>query len=109
MSVVKVEKKKTQVKLVFGEVKEPGFNLEAVVEELGLELHAFATSAGVLVMKTLMQAEEEYLAGKRQSHDTEINRWGRQGGAVMLGGREGEDRTHAVAEEKRWRSGAEEL
>jgi transposase-like protein len=33
-----------------------------------------------------MQAEEEYLAGKRQSHDTEINRWGKQAGAVMLGG-----------------------
>jgi putative transposase len=86
MSVRKVEKKKTQVKLVFGEVKEPGFNLDRVVEELGLELHAFATSAGVLVMKTLMQAEEEYLAGKRQSHNTEVNRWGKQAGAVMLGG-----------------------
>jgi transposase-like protein len=72
--------------LVFGDVREPGFNVDRVVEELGLELHAFATSAGVLVMKTLMQAEEEYLAGKRQSHDTEINRWGKQDGAVMLGG-----------------------
>ena len=86
MSVEKVEKKNAQVKLVFGEVNEPSFNLDRVVEELGLELHAFATSAGVLVMKTLMKAEEEYLAGKRQSHDTEINRWGKQSGAVMLGG-----------------------
>ena len=86
MSVDKVEKRNAQVKLVFGEVNEPSFNLDRVVEELGLELHAFATSAGVLVMKTLMKAEEEYLAGKRQSHDTEVNRWGRQAGAVMLGG-----------------------
>src|SRR5271157_3943210 len=86
MSVEKVEKKNAQVKLVFGEVNEASFNLDAVVEELGLELHAFATSAGVLVMKTLMAAEEESLAGKRQSHDTEINRWGKQAGAVMLGG-----------------------
>jgi transposase-like protein len=86
MSVGKVEKRNAQVKLVFGEVSEPSFNLDRVVEELGLELHAFATSAGVLVMKTLMKAEEEYLAGKRQSHDTEVNRWGRQAGAVMLGG-----------------------
>ena len=59
MSVEKVEKKNAQVKLVFGEVNEASFNLDAVVEELGLELHAFATSAGVLVMKTLMAAEEE--------------------------------------------------
>ena len=86
MSVEKIEKRNAQVKLVFGDAKNPGFNLDRVVEELGLELHAFATSAGVLVMKTLMQAEEEFLAGKRQSHDTEINRWGKQGGAVMLGG-----------------------
>jgi transposase-like protein len=86
MSVDKVEKRNAQVKLVFGEVSEPTFSLDRVVEELGLELHAFATSAGVLVMKTLMKAEEEFLAGKRQSHDTEVNRWGRQAGAVMLGG-----------------------
>jgi transposase-like protein len=86
MSIGKVEKRNAQVKLVFGEVNEPTFNLDRVVEELGLELHAFATSAGVLVMKTLMKAEEEFLAGKRQSHDTEVNRWGRQAGAVMLGG-----------------------
>ncbi len=86
MSVEKVEKKKTQVKLVFGDVKEPGFNLDQVMEELGLEFHAFATSAGVLLMKKLMDAEEEYLAGKRQSHETEINRWGSQGGSVKVGG-----------------------
>ena len=86
MSVGKVEKKQSQVKLMFGEVRAPGFNLDQVMEELGLELHAFATSAGVLVMKTLMEAEEDQLAGKRQSHATEVNRWGRQGGAVMLGG-----------------------
>ena len=86
MFVGKVEKKQSQVKLMFGEVAEPRFNLDQVVEELGLELHAFATSAGVLVMKTLMQAEEDALAGKRQSHGTEINRHGKQAGSVMLGG-----------------------
>lgn len=86
MSTGKVEKKNAQVKLVFGEVSGPGFNLDQAVEELGLEFHAFATSAGVLVMKSLMQAEEDYLAGKRQSHETEINRWGSQGGSLMVGG-----------------------
>lgn len=36
----KVGKKNAQMKLVFGEIAEPGFNLEQVVEELGLELQA---------------------------------------------------------------------
>lgn len=82
----KVEKKSRQVKLVFGEVDEPGFNLDRLAEELGLEFHAFAVSAGVLVMKMLMEAEEEHLAGPFQSHETEINRWGKQTGSVMVGG-----------------------
>ena len=86
MDSTKVKKRNAQVKLVFGEVTEPKFNVERVREELGLEFHAFASTAGVLVMKALMQAEEEYLAGKRQSHETEINRWGKHQGSVMVGG-----------------------
>jgi putative transposase len=86
MSERKVGEKQSQVKLIFGDVVEPRFNVDQVMEELGLELHAFATSAGVLVMKALMQAEEDVLAGKRQSHGTEINRHGTQPGSVMLGG-----------------------
>lgn len=86
MSTGKVEKKNRQVKLVFGEVPEPEFCLDRLAEELGLEFHAFATSAGVLVMKMLMKAEEDHLAGPRQSHATEINRWGKQMGSVMVGG-----------------------
>jgi transposase-like protein len=86
MSRTKVEKRNAQVKLVFGDVPEPGFSLDRLLEELGLEFHAFATSAGVLVMKKIMEAEEELLAGKRQSHGTEINRHGTNPGSVMLGG-----------------------
>lgn len=86
MSMVKVGKRRAQVKLVFGEAVEPGFNLDQVVEELGLEFHAFASSAGVLVMKALMGAEEEYLAGERRSRATEINRWGKDPGSVTVGG-----------------------
>lgn len=86
MSTAKVEKKNRQVKLVFGDVPEPAFCLDRLAEELGLQFHAFATSAGVLVMKMLMKAEEDHLAGTFRSHDTEINRWGRQGGSVMVGG-----------------------
>lgn len=86
MSSTKVEKKNGQVKLVYGEVNEPGFKLERVMEELGLEFQAFASTAGVLVMKALMQAEEEHLAGARRSRETEINRWGKHQGSVVVGG-----------------------
>jgi len=86
MSVPKIEKEKTQVKLVFGEIEAGQFPLERLMEEMHLEFHAFATSAGVLVMKALMEAEEKHLAGERQSHETEVNRWGKQPGSVMVGG-----------------------
>jgi transposase-like protein len=86
MSGSKVDKQTSQVKLIYGAVEEGRFPLERVMEEIGLEFHAFATSAGVLMMKALMEAEEKHLAGKRQSHDTDINRWGTERGSVMLGG-----------------------
>jgi transposase-like protein len=82
----KVEKQKAQVKLVFGEVEEPAFDLGRVMEELGLEFHAFATSAGVVVMKALMESEEVSLAGVKGSHGTEINRHGSNPGSVCVGG-----------------------
>lgn len=86
MNKGKVDKQKTQVKLVFGGVQEPAFDLSRVMEELGLEFHAFASSAGVLVMKSLMEAEEISLAGEKGSHGTEINRYGRNPGSVGVGG-----------------------
>lgn len=86
MSVQKVEKQRAQVKLVFGGAREPGFDLGCVMEELGLEFHAFATSAGVVVMKALMTSEEEWLAGAKGSHGTEINRHGSNPGSVCIGG-----------------------
>ncbi len=103
MSAGKVDKRNAQVKLVFGDVPDPGFNLERLMEELGLEFHAFAASAGVLIMKMLMQAEEEFLAGERQSHGTEINRWGKQQGSVMLGGQ----KVHLDRQRLRTRKGKE--
>jgi len=82
----KVDKQKSQVKLVFGDVEEGGFDLDRVMEELGLEFHAFATSAGVVVMKALMASEEESLAGVKGSHGTEVNRHGSNPGSVCVGG-----------------------
>ena len=86
MSRGNIGKKEGQIKLVYGEVGEQGFNLDRVMEELGVEFHAFATSAGVLVMKGLMEMEEKSLAGERRSRETEINRWGHDAGSVMVGG-----------------------
>jgi hypothetical protein len=86
MSACKVENPRTQIKLVFGDVEPGRFPVDRAMEEIGLEFHAFATSAGVLVMKAMMAAEEELLAGTRQSHGTAINRWGKDDGSVMVGG-----------------------
>ena len=86
MSESKVGKSRTQIKLQFGSVASHKDNFEQLVEELGLEMQAFATSAGVLVMQCIMDAEVEQLAGPRQSHGSAINRWGKEQGSVMLGG-----------------------
>jgi putative transposase len=86
MSVRKVEKEQTQVNVVFGKLEAGQFPLDRLMEEMHLEFHAFATSAGVLVMKALMEAEEKHLAGERHSHETAVNRWGKQPGSVMVGG-----------------------
>lgn len=82
----KLEKNKTQIKLVFGDMPDPAFSLDRMMEELQLEFQSFATRAGFLLMKAMMDAEEKYLAGERDSHGTEINRWGSQRGSVMVGG-----------------------
>jgi putative transposase len=99
----KVGKQNSQVKLMLGEIEERRFDLDRLMEELGLEFHAFASSSGVLVMKALMEAEVESLAGKRQSHGTEINRAGRQPGYVMLGGQ----KAHLERQRVRTRAGEE--
>lgn len=86
MSESKVEKNRTQIKLQFGEAGPQTYNIDQLIEELGLGMEAFATSAGVLVMQCIMDGEVEQLAGKRQSHGSAINRWGKDDGTVMLGG-----------------------
>jgi transposase-like protein len=86
MSESKVGKSRTQIKLEFGSASAHRYNFDQLVEELGLEMQAFATSAGVLVMQCIMDAEVEQLAGPRQSHGSAINRWGTEQGSVMLGG-----------------------
>ena len=64
MSTGKVGRRNAQVKLVFDSGDSSEFPLERLIEEIGLELKAFATSAGLIMMKSIMKAEEEFLAGE---------------------------------------------
>jgi putative transposase len=59
---------------------------EALLADLGLDLRAFATQAGLLMVKALIDAEAEQLAGPRYAHQTAIDRWGTQSGYVRMGG-----------------------
>jgi putative transposase len=86
MAKAKVQNSKQQVKLVFGEPREEGFEVDRLVEELGLELQALTTSAGVLIMSGIMEQERDHLAGKRYDRTTAVDRWGKQKGYVVLGG-----------------------
>lgn len=86
MNKNKVAKQAKQIKLVFHGADASGFNLEKIIEEVGLEYRALAVSAGTLVMQAIMEAEVEHLAGQRYTRKTDIDRWGREKGYVVLGG-----------------------
>ncbi len=86
MTKAKVQNNKQQIKLVFGEPPEGNFDVERLVEELGLELQALTTSAGVLIMTGIMEQERDHVAGKRYDRGTTVDRWGKQNGYVIVGG-----------------------
>ena len=86
MSTGNVGRRNAQVKLVFDSGDSSEFPLERLIEEIGLELKAFATSAGLIMMKSIMKAEEEFLAGERRTQTTEVNRWCKDKGSVVVGG-----------------------
>jgi transposase-like protein len=86
MTTGKIKNNKQQIKLVFNGGSEAGFNLEGLVEQLGLEWEALTTSAGILVMSGIMEDEVKYLAGALGDRTTPVNRWGKQRGYVMVGG-----------------------
>lgn len=75
-----------QIKLVFGEGAASGFDLDQLVEQLGLEFQALSSSAGVLIMSGIMEAERDSLTGKRYDRTSGVNRWGKQNGYVIVGG-----------------------
>jgi transposase-like protein len=86
MTKAKVQNNKQQIKLVFGEGVVSGFDLDQLVEQLGLELQALSTSAGVLIMSGIMEQERDQLAGRRYDRTTGVDRWGKQKGYVIVGG-----------------------
>lgn len=57
-----------------------------LLAQLGFDLQAFATQAGLVILKALIDAEAEQLAGPRYAHQTEIDRWGHQLGYVRMNG-----------------------
>lgn len=83
-----IQKKASQIKIVYREdaASNERFDIESLIEELGIELQAMATSAGLLVINGIMGTEQDRLAGKRYDQTTEVDRWGKQQGYVMLGG-----------------------
>jgi len=86
MNKKKVTKKQQQIKLTFNGIPEGGFNLDQLVEEIGLEVQALATSAGVLIMEQIMQEEKRTLVGKPYSRTALHRPWGEQQGYGVLNG-----------------------
>ena len=86
MSISNVGRTNSQVKLVFDPRDSSEFPLERLMEEVGLELKAFATSAGFIMMNSIVKAEVDFLAGQPRTQTTEVNRWCKDKGSVVVGG-----------------------
>jgi putative transposase len=86
MTKGKVQNKKQQIKLVFGEGVPGDFDLDRLMEELGLELRALSSAAGVLIMTAFIEQERDILAGRRHNRTESNTRWGKQKGYVIAGG-----------------------
>lgn len=68
------------------QVGEGLFDLQELLDGVAVDLNAFATSAGLEVMKQFIDREIIVRAGERHSQTTEVNRWGHQKGSVIVGG-----------------------
>jgi transposase-like protein len=86
MNKNKVAKQTKQIKLRFNIGEGDRFNIEEIIEEVGLQYQALAVSAGALVMQAIMEAERDHLSGQRYAHNTAIDRWGRDKGYIVVGG-----------------------
>lgn len=86
MNKQKVHKNNKQIKFTLNGIPPGKFNLEQLVEEIGLEVQALATSAGILIMEQIMQSEKASLLGERYSRAAENHPWGEQQGYGILNG-----------------------
>lgn len=62
------------------------FDLEALMNGLEQDTRSFISRAGLEVIKGLIDREVSLRAGERHSQGTDVNRWGRQRGSVLVGG-----------------------
>ncbi len=65
---------------------ENSLNVPMLFEELGLQMHALATSAGTVLLRGIIEAEAQHLAGEKHSREGEYYPWGHQAGWIMVGG-----------------------
>jgi transposase-like protein len=62
------------------------FDIDNLMESLRMEYRALTVSAGAIVVEAIMQSEIEKIAGKPYARKTDIDRWGRESGYVVMGG-----------------------
>ena len=86
MSRTKVGNAASKAKLNVELSSNEQFDPLRLLAELQIELRSFASSAGLFVMKELMQLETDHRAGAPYERHTDIDRWGTQLGFVRLAG-----------------------
>ena len=86
MGKKKLTKENQQIKLSLNGLPEGEFDIDNLMESLRMEYRALTVSAGAIVVEAIMQSEIEKIAGKPYARKTDIDRWGRESGYVVMGG-----------------------
>ena len=63
-----------------------GFEIEALLNEMQIEMNAIAVSAGTILLQQLLEAEVAHMVGKRYSREGDLYTWGKQKGYLYVGG-----------------------
>lgn len=87
MSTRNVMKSNPQVKLFLDPaLLHNGFEIEALLNEMRIEMNAIAVSAGTVLLLQLLEAEVAQMVGDRYSRDGDFYTWGKQKGYLYVGG-----------------------
>ena len=87
MSTRNVMKSNPQVKLFLDPaLLNNVFEIEALLNEMRIEMNAIAVSAGTVLLLQLLEAEVSQLVGGRYSRDGDLYTWGKQKGYLYVGG-----------------------